>query len=128
MTDPIFLLCDQVRQTAFNLHCYLRPGHLEKVYENGLANRLRKQGLRVVQQHPLAVFDEDGTELGSYYADMLINDILLVELKAVRTLADEHIAQLLGYLRTCRVEHGLLLNFGGPKLQAKKLAMLDNYR
>ena len=59
--DPIFLLCDRVRETAFALHKYHRHGHAEKTYENGLAHRLRKQGLKVVQQHPLHVCDEDGT-------------------------------------------------------------------
>jgi len=60
----IFTLCDRVRETAFALHCYLRHGHLEKVYENGLAHRLREAGLRVEQQHGLQVLDEDGTVLG----------------------------------------------------------------
>jgi hypothetical protein len=67
--DPIFRLCDIVRQTAFDLHAYLRHGHLEKVYENGLAHRLRKQNLHAFQQHPLNVFDEDGTPLGEYFAN-----------------------------------------------------------
>ena len=57
-------LCDLVRESSFSLHRFLRSGHLEKVYENGLANRLRKLGLSVEQQHPLKVRDEDGTILG----------------------------------------------------------------
>jgi GxxExxY protein len=113
-------LCDVVRETSFDLHCYLRHGHLEKVYENGLAHRLRKRGLYLKQQHPLEVFDEDGTSLGDYNADLFIENRLIVELKAVKTLADEHVAQLLGYLRSSRIEHGLLINFGAPKMQIKK--------
>ncbi|HTO04685.1 MAG TPA: GxxExxY protein, partial [Opitutus sp.] len=58
MKDPIFQLCDQVRETSFALHRHLRHGHIEKVYENGLANRLRKQNLTAVQKHPLHVLDE----------------------------------------------------------------------
>lgn len=63
MTDSndVFSLSDQIRETSFALHKYLRHGHLEKVYENGLANCLRKQGLSLKQQHPLSVYDEDGT-------------------------------------------------------------------
>ena len=123
--DPVFQLCDQIRETAFALHKYLRHGHLEKVYENGLAHRLRKQGLAVKQQYPLAVHDEDGTVLGEYLADLFVEFPLLVELKAVKALADEHIAQLLGYLRACRVEHGLLINFGARKLEIRKFVLSD---
>jgi GxxExxY protein len=123
MKDPIFVLCDRIRETSFALHQYLRDGHLEKVYENGLAHRLRKLGLTVVQQHALTVRDEDGTVLGEYLADMFVEECLIVELKACKTLANEHIAQLLGYLRACRIEHGLLINFGAPKLEIRKFAL-----
>ncbi|MBT6153846.1 MAG: GxxExxY protein [Planctomycetaceae bacterium] len=123
--DPVFLLCDRIRETSFALHSYLRHGHLEKVYENGLANRLRKLGLSVQQQYALAVYDEDGTVLGDFIADLLIDFPLIIELKACRTITDEHVAQLLGYLRASRVEHGLLINFGAPKLQIKKYVLTD---
>lgn len=123
--DRVFELSDIVREASFSLHRFLRHGHLEKVYENGLANRLRKQGLKVRQQVPLQVCDEDGTVLGDFVADLVVEDILLIELKACRALADEHVAQLLGYLRSCPIQHGLLINFGGPKLQIKKYADLD---
>jgi len=96
---------------------------VEKVYENGLAHRLRQSGLRVVQQSALKVMDEDGTQLGDYFADLLIEEKLIVELKACKALAAEHIAQLLGYLRGCHIEHGLLINFGTPKLEIKKYAL-----
>jgi len=123
--QSIMQLCDIVRQTGFEAHRYLRNGHVEKVYENSLANRLRKKGLQVVQQHPLNVYDEDGTLLGEFYADLLVANCLIVELKAVRVLADEHVAQLLGYLRASRVEHGLLVNFGAPKYQIRKYILND---
>jgi len=87
-----FRLCDQVRETAFALHRYLRHGHLEKVYENGLAHRLRKVGVQVEQQHALQVRDEDGTALGDYLADLLVEGELIVELKACKALTDEHVA------------------------------------
>jgi len=113
-------LCDIVRQTSFDIHCFLRNGHLEKVYENALFHRLKKLSLNVKQQHPLSVYDQDGTVLGDYFADLFVENVLIVELKATKVLADEHIAQLLGYLRSSRIEHGLLINFGAPKLQIKK--------
>lgn len=123
--DPVFLLCDQVRETSFALQRYHRHGHAEKIYENGLYHRLRKQGLNVAQQHPLLVQDEDGTVLGEYLADLLVEDQLIIELKACRSLVDEHVAQLLGYLRSSRREHGLLINFGAPILQVRKYALSD---
>lgn len=116
-------VCDRVRETSLALHSYLRHGHLEKVYENGLAHRLRKLGLKVEQQFPLRVADEDGTVLGDYIADLFVEDSLVVELKAAKTLASEHVAQLLGYLRACNLEHGLLINFGAPKLEIKKFKL-----
>lgn len=121
----IFELCDQIRIISFDLHKYLRYGHLEKVYENGLANRLRKAKLKVEQQYPLKVYDEDGTVLGEYFADLFVEDCLIVELKACKGLAPEHTAQLLGYLRACQIEHGLLINFGAPKFQIRKYALSD---
>lgn len=124
-SDPINVLCDLVRETSFAIHRYHRHGHLEKIYENALAHRLRKQGVIVEQQHPLRVFDEDGTPLGDYAADLFVDGRLMVELKAVRAIADEHVAQLLGYLRSSRIETGLLINFGSPILHVKKYLMSD---
>ena len=116
----IMQLCDVVRETAYAIHLYHRHGHLEKVYENALANRLRKAGIDVKQQHPLNVHDEDGALLGEYFADLLIDGRLVVELKACRTLTDDHTAQILGYLRSSQIEHGLLINFGSYKFQITK--------
>ncbi len=119
-------LCDLIRETSFAIHCYHRNGHLEKIYENALVHRLRKQGIDVAQQRPLAVFDEDGTVLGEFYADLIVENRLPIELKAARNVAEEHIAQLLGYLRSSRIETGLLINFGSPRLHVKKYLMSDS--
>jgi len=119
----IFELCDVVRETSFAIHKYHRYGHLEKVYENALAHRIRKLGIKIEQQVPLAVFDEDGTAIGQYFADLFVDDRLIVEIKACSSLTNEHVAQLLGYLRSSRVEHGLLVNFGGQRLQIKKYVL-----
>ena len=116
-------LCDIVRQTAYDIHVYRGNGHLEKVYENALANRLRKAGLDVKQQHPLKVYDEEGTEIGDYFADLLIDGRLIVELKAAKTIADEHVAQTLGYLKASRIEHGVLINFGSYRFEIRKFVL-----
>jgi GxxExxY protein len=120
-------LCATVRETSLAAHRFLRHGHSEKIYENSLANRLRKLGLDVRPQHPLPVYDEDGTLLGDFFADLLVEKELIVELKAVRQLVDEHTAQVLGYLRASRLEHGMLINFGSPVIQFKKFIYNDDY-
>jgi GxxExxY protein len=124
--ENVNALCDVVRETNFAIHCYHRCGHLEKVYENALAHRLRKQGLKALQQHPLAVYDEDGTVLGEYFVDLFVEDCLIVELKACRTVADEHVAQIIGYLKSSRIETGLLINFGAPRLYVKKFLLTNS--
>jgi GxxExxY protein len=116
-------LCDLVRETSFAIHKYLRHGHLEKVYERALINRLVKLGLTVQPQHPMHVYDEDGTLLGEYFADLLIEGRLIVELKACSATTNDHVAQLLGYLRSSRFENGLLINFGAPRLHIKKYVL-----
>jgi len=116
-------LCDIVREIGYAIHVYHGHGHLEKIYENALAHRLRLVGIEVRQQHPLNVYDEDGTLLGEYFADLLIEGRLIVELKACRVCTDEHTAQILGYLKSSRVEDGLLINFGSYKFQIQKFVM-----
>lgn len=123
MDEKMKKLCDQVRETAYAIHKYHGTGHLEKVYENALVHRLRKSGLDVQQQHPLKVYDEDGTEIGDYYADLIVEGVLIIELKACKTLAEEHKAQILGYLRSANMEHGLLINFGSYKFQIEKFIL-----
>ena len=71
----------------------------------------------------MKVFDEDGTALGEYHADLFVEDCLIVELKACKALVDEHFAQLLGYLRASRIAHGLLINFGSGRLEIRKFKL-----
>ena len=108
--------------TVYNTLGY---GFLEKVYENALAIELRKLGLKVEQQARIAVYYA-GQVVGEYYADLLINDTVILELKATRTIAPEHEAQLLNYLKATPYEVGLLLNFG-PEPQIKRKTY-DNER
>lgn len=121
-------LCEIVRETAYDIHVYLGHGHMERVYENALAHRLKKAGLDVRQQYPLAVFDEDGAPLGEYLADLVVEQLLLIELKACRSLAPEHEAQILGYLKASRIEHGLLINFGSYKFEIRKFIWTHHSR
>jgi GxxExxY protein len=123
-TDPhdvsVLALCDVIRITSFDIHKYLRSGFTEKIYENALAHRLRQRGILVEQQQRMRVFDEDGTLLGLLTTDLFVNRLLICEIKSCSTLVSAHTAQLLGYLRGVRLEHGLLINFGAPKLQIRK--------
>jgi GxxExxY protein len=116
-------ISDKVRQTAYDIHVYLGHGHLEKVYENALLHRLRKAGINAKQQFPLRVCDEDGTVLGEYFADLFVEDVLVIEIKVARALGVEHEAQLIGYLRSAKLEHGLLINFGAPLFEIRKYAL-----
>ena len=123
-SDPhetdIFTLCDVIRETSFEIHQFLRNGHREQIYENALVHRLRKKGITVLQQQAVRIYDEDGTFLGSLTVDLLIEARLICEIKSASALVGEHVAQLLGYLRASRIEHGLLINFGAPRLQMRK--------
>ena len=120
-------VCDRIRQVAYDLHMYLGVGFLEKVYENALAHRLGKAGMDVQTQVPIQVSDQDGFVIGDYVADLLVDGIL-VELKAVSSLTQAHVAQLLNYLKATGIRHGLLVNFGSEKFQCRKLAGKDDRR
>ncbi len=121
--EAINSLCDAVRECSFGLHKHLKHGHLEKIYENGLAHRLKKAGICVEQQAPVPVYDEDGTILGDMKADLFVANELIVELKAVRSVNDDHVSQLLGYLRSSGKRYGLLINFGSPRLYIKRYVL-----
>ena len=118
--DRVNLLSKRIIGCALTVLHTLGTGFLEKVYENALANRLRKAGLEVKQQHPLTVYNEDGTILGEYFADLRVDDRLIVELKSSRAVVDEHIAQIIGYLKSAKLADGLLINFGSYKFEIKK--------
>ena len=96
----------------------LGPGFLEKVYENALRIELEKIGLRVKQQEPINVL-YDGHVVGEYYADLWVNEQLVIELKATQTLVKQHEVQLVNYLTATIIDNGLLLNFG-PSVQVKR--------
>lgn len=103
---------------AFRVHRVLGCGYLEKVYENALRIELTKQNLKVRQQHPIRVLYEEHL-VGDFLADLLVEDRILVELKAVQSLAKEHEVQLVNYLTATGLDVGLLVNFG-PSVQVKR--------
>ena len=119
--DELRDLASQVGQIAYGVHEYFGNGLLEKVYESALEHRLVKAGFKVERQRPLKVFDVDGYCVGDYFVDMLVNDSLIVELKAVKTLAPEHFAQILNYLKITRNPVGLLINFGSYKFERRTI-------
>ena len=98
----------------------LGSGFLEKVYENALAYELRKAGIAVAQQHGIVVL-YDGAVVGEYAVDLLVEGAVVVELKAIIALKDVHHAQCVNYLKATGFRMCLLLNFGGPRLQIKRL-------
>jgi GxxExxY protein len=104
---------------AMKIHSTLGPGFLESVYHKALAHELEKAGIRFESEKPLNVF-YDGVLIGEFVADFLIEDKLVVELKAVQTLAVAHEVQTVNYLTATGKDIGLLVNFGGERLEFKK--------
>ena len=112
-------LTKQIIGIFYDVYNILGYGFLEKVYENALAMRLRQAGYDVQQQVPINVYF-DGVIVGEYYADLVVDNKIIIELKAVKTLSEAHKAQLLNYLLATKYEVGLLLNFGPePKVIRK---------
>ena len=113
-------ITERVIGCAYTVSNGLGAGFLEKVYENALAHELRKNGLDVIQQHPIQVL-YDGVVVGDFVADLLVEHEVLVELKAVKALDDVHLAQCLNYLKATGRSLCLLLNFGTPRVQVKRV-------
>jgi GxxExxY protein len=103
---------------AYKVHNTLGPGCLEKVYENALRIELEKAGFRVKQQEPIKVV-YDGQIVGEYYADLWVNERVVVELQTALVLAKVHEVQLVNYLTATGINDGLLINFG-PSVQVKR--------
>jgi len=106
--------------SAFEVMNTLGFGFLEKVYENSLKEELLLRGLHVEQQHLLSVTYK-GSEVGFYVADLLVERVVIVELKAVNMLIPIHSAQVINYLKAAHCPTGLLINFGNPRLEIRRL-------
>ena len=113
-------ITERIIGCAYTVSNTLGIGFVEKVYENAHAHEMKKDGLKIVQQHLVKV-NYDSVVVGEFYLDMLVNDLVIVELKAVSTLTNDHMAQAFNYLRATGLPACLLINFGQPKIQLRRL-------
>ena len=119
--DILNKLSEKVIGAAFKVSNTLGSGFLEKVYENALAIELKKAGLKIEQQRPIKVY-YDGSLVGEYFADLLVEDQIIVELKASKDIEDIHLAQCLNYLKATGLKLGLIVNFGKPRVEIRRVA------
>jgi GxxExxY protein len=123
--DP---LTQKVIGEAMYVHRVLGSGFLESIYHNALLPRLKTLGLKTESQKPLPVFF-DGQLIGEFFADIIIDDCLILELKAISSLSSAHEVQLVNYLAATKIEIGLLINFGARSLEFKrKSRILDRLK
>ena len=114
-------ITEKIIGCAFKVSNTLGCGFVEKVYENALAHELRKAGLRVQQQYPIKVY-YDGIVVGEFAADLLVEESVLVELKAIKTMGEKEQAQCVNYLKATKLPLCLLINLGNPKVDIKRIA------
>ena len=113
-------LTEKIIGACFDVINELGSGFLESVYEKALLIALREKGLKAVSQTPIAVHFRCCV-VGEFFADILVEDKIVIELKAVKALAPEHLAQVINYLKATGFEKGLLINFGNQKLEYRRL-------
>ncbi|MEO5644408.1 MAG: GxxExxY protein [Bacteroidia bacterium] len=118
-------ITDKILKAFYKVYNELGFGFLEKVYENALVVELRKTGLMCNKQQPINVFYEE-INVGSYYADIIVNNCVIIELKAAESLVEAHELQLVNYLKATEIEIGILLNFG--KVPSFKRKIFTNDR
>lgn len=115
-------ITEKIIKAYYNVYNTLGYGFLEKVYENSMVIELRNMGMKVNSQYPITVFYESEI-VGEYFADLIVNDIVVIELKASKSLLEEHECQLINYLKATKIELGLLLNFGKEAEYKRKVFM-----
>ena len=113
-------ITEKIISCAYHVSNTLGCGFLEKVYENALVIELRRAGLAMRQQYPIDVF-YDGLIVGEYAVDLLVEDRVMVELKATKAFDEVHTAQCMNYLRATGLNLCLLVNFGTPRVQVKRI-------
>lgn len=118
--EELNALTEKIIGCVFTVSNKLGAGFLEKVYENALAYELRKQGLTVAQQESIKVLYEN-VVVGTYAADLIVANKVLLELKTVDRIDDTHVSQCLNYLKATRMKVCLLINFGTPKAEIRRL-------
>lgn len=111
---------------AFEVINELGAGFLESIYEKALLLALRQKRIHVDSQHPMNVYFRD-ERVGEFFADLLVDNKVIVKLKAVKTLAPEHQAQIINYLNATGIEVGLLINFGNPKLEYQRFTRTKDF-
>lgn len=119
-------LTDLIIKSFYQVYNSLGYGFLEKVYENSLLIELRKNGLNCEKQKPISVY-YDNVIVGEYFSDIIVEDKVILELKAAESLCNEHECQLVNYLKASEIEVGLLLNFG-TKPQFKRKVFSAKYK
>lgn len=128
MSAELEMVASRVIDTAMAVHVDVGPGLLESVYETLLATRLQKQGVKVDRQISVKALIDNIEFPDAFRADLLIEGVLLVELKSVEKLAPIHAKQTLTYLRLMNLPLGLLINFGGITLKEGLKRVVNNYR
>ena len=118
-TPETYDLAGKIIGFAMKVHSNLGPGFLESVYQNALALELGRAGMKIEAEKAISVFYE-GELVGMFVADLLVKDVLIVETKAIQTLAKAHEVQVVNYLTATGLNEGLLLNFGTERLEFKK--------
>ena len=119
-------LTEKIIGCAFKVYNQLGAGFLEKIYENALAIELKDAGLSAQQQYPIKVYYNESV-IGDYIADIVVEDRVIIELKAVNNLAKAHEVQLVNYLKATKIEVGLLINFGDT-ISVKRKVLSKNHK
>lgn len=120
-------ITEQIIKAFYNVYNTLGYGFLEKVYENAMFKELSEMGLNTVKQYPIEVFYKE-EKIGQYFADLLVENKIIIELKAAETICEEHELQLINYLKATEIEIGLLLNFGKKPQFKRKIFSNKNPR
>jgi len=119
-------ITNKIIKAYYNVYNKLGFGFLEKVYENAMMIELRKLGLKCENQVPIKVYYDQET-IGNYFADIMVEDVIIIELKAAEAICEEHQIQLVNYLKATDIEVGLLLNFG-KKAEFRRKVLTNKYK
>ena len=119
-SEQLNKISERIINAAYKVSNALGAGFLEKVYENALAHQLKKDGMKIEQQKPIKVH-YDNVVVGDYFADLIAEGAVIVELKTAKRIEDIHLAQTLNYLKATGLKLGLIINFGKPRVEIKRV-------
>jgi len=120
-SEKLNLISEKVIGCAYTVSNTLGCGFLEKVYENAMMIELKRQGLNAKQQEPIKVFYSNEI-VGEYFTDILVENFIILELKAAKNIDEVHMAQIMNYLKATGLKLGLIINFGKPRVEIKRMA------